>query len=661
VNGPARNRGVRLWAHSSLSIVLLAFGPSWAADPTSREQTGDDPGAADSGIEERPRYYGTATVTARPVDSATGALAVLTREQIEALDVVSVAELIRHIPGLDLVSSGPRGGVAYAQIQGGEPNFTIVLLDGVPLNDSTDNFGGAVNLNSISSRQIERIEVIRGPISSFYGSAGLSGVVNIITRQGDSDRPVVAAGLAAGNFDVRQASVSVSRGHEENNYFVGATWEQEQDRVLEDEFKQLAIQGKSELELGEKTRLRVAGRAASWDTEDYPENSGGVLGTRELRHSENDEASLNLEFLVGPKRRAHTIRGVVYWHEMKRDTPLIPNASDPFASIPPTEEETEFLQWRLGWAYPVIQREKTSLTVGAGGVLEDGETRAELVGLPPDLANRSYDLERLTGSGILEFQSEQGRFEIEAGLRLDAPEGFDTQFSPRIGLAYRLRGDRTRLRLSAGQAFKLPSFFALGDPLVGDPGLKPEYSLGGDLGLEHRFDSARVRTTLSAFYYEYSDLIDFDPLVGPFGRLVNRAEVRSHGGVLDVAWNATERIDLRFGTTYQNVEDVATGEPLVHRPKWYGSAAFDWRITSRLRLNVDGQWVSENHDVQIAVPDRDSVAAYRLLGASFFVRITDNWRLDTRVDNLLDEEYELLIGFPGSSRAYRVGLRFQTR
>jgi len=654
VNRQARNRPdrgrVRIGA--AVSVVLLALGPAWSADESTE---------AESAIEDRPRFYETATVTARPVSSATGALAVLSRQQIEALDVTSVAELIRHVPGLDLVSSGPRGGSAFAQIQGGEPNFTIVLLDGVPLNDSTDNFGGAVNLNSLSARQIERIEVIRGPISAFYGSAGLAGVVNIITRQGDSDAPRVVADLAAGNFDVRQASVSVSRGHDASNYFVGASWEQERDRVLEDEFSQLALQGKSELEFGEATRLRVAGRVASWDAEDYPDNSGGVLGTRELRHSENDEASLNLELLVGPKQRAHTIRTTLYWHEMKRDTPLIPNASNPFASIPPTVEKTEFVNWRLGWAYPVLQREGTSLTVGAGGILEDGKNRAELIGVPPSIADRSYDLTRLTGSGIVEFQSVQGRFEIEAGARVDVPEGFETRFSPRVGLAYRLNDDRTRLRLSAGQAFKLPSFFALGDPLVGDPALKPEFALGGDLGVEHRFVAARVRTSLSAFYYDYTDLIDFDPFVGPFGRLVNRAEVTSRGAVLDVAWTASERIDLRVGATYQDVEDEATGETLLHRPEWYGGGSFTWRVNSRLRLNLDGQWATESRDRQIAVADRDRVAGYGLLGTALFVRVTDHWRVDARVDNLLDKEYEVLIGFPGPGRSYRFGLRFQTR
>ena len=120
-----------------LFVVALALQLSVLV-PVSAEESGASPGEPPKVSE----FYETTTVVTRPIATATEAVTVLDREEIEALDVVSVAELIRFIPGLDVTATGPRGGLATAQIRGGEPNFTVVLLDGVPLNDTTDPLGG---------------------------------------------------------------------------------------------------------------------------------------------------------------------------------------------------------------------------------------------------------------------------------------------------------------------------------------------------------------------------------------------------------------------------------------------------------------------------------------------------------------------------------------
>ena len=287
---------------------------------------------------------------------------------------------------------------------------------------------------------------------------------------------------------------------------------------------------------------------------------------------------------------------------------------------------------------------------------EDGESAGALFGVPGGPLPTSYEIDRTTGATLLEFISDRGGpLLIEVGARVDVPEGSSTQFSPRLGLTYRFANDKTRLRFSGGRAFKLPSFFALANPLVGNPSLKNETTVGGDVGVSHHFAKAGVTASLSVFAYDYENLIDFVDV--PFPLLINRSEVESRGSELTVDWIPAKQLALRTNVTYQSVEDADTGETLVHRPKWVGGARVEWHIAKRLRWHLDGQWASESRDIQLPVA-RDIVSGYGLVGTSLIYEISPSWRVDARIDNLLDKEYETLVGFPGPERSFRVGLRF---
>src|SRR5437773_8230634 len=167
--------------------------------------------AASGEAEDRkPVFYETATVVARPLPSASASVTVVEAAEIEASGARSVGELLQGMPGLHVLRSGGRGGVTYAGIRGGDPNFTLVLLDGVPLNDSTDPQGGAVNLEELPAALVERLEVVRGPLCSFYGPSGLAGVVQLFTRRGEPGP--VRAGLrgGVGSASLVRGSVTVS-------------------------------------------------------------------------------------------------------------------------------------------------------------------------------------------------------------------------------------------------------------------------------------------------------------------------------------------------------------------------------------------------------------------------------------------------------------------
>jgi len=168
----------------STLVLLLTPVRARASAPGDRPEESDVEASSAKEPVDAPVFYETTTVTARPVSSASGGVTVVDSEEIAASEARSGSEVLRSVPGLNLLPTGGRPGVTHAWIRGADPNFTLVLLDGIPLNDPTDRQGGAVNLEEIPRGFVDHAEVVRGPQTAFYGMSALSGVVQLFTPRG---------------------------------------------------------------------------------------------------------------------------------------------------------------------------------------------------------------------------------------------------------------------------------------------------------------------------------------------------------------------------------------------------------------------------------------------------------------------------------------------
>ena len=649
-------------------ILLLLLLPS---TPLAARAAADSAAAGPAAGDPEPAaatFYGTATVRERPVTGATSAVTVLDRRAIEATGARTVAELLRHVPGLDVTSGGSRGSLTTAQIRGGDPNYTRVLLDGVPLNDGTYQVGDVFDLAGLPLLAVERLEVVRGPLSSFYGSTGLAGAINIITRRGGTASGGKATGeaielagfeLESGDASLLRAAAGLAGGSPRAAYYVGLGWEEEEGRVAAESFSQGSVHANLDLQLGERSRLRLSSRFADWDAADYPDASGGpLLGSGELRDSNHSEISFGAELLLGRNER-HKLTASLYRHALDRTSPGV------FPLVPPSVESTDFTHSRLGWSGTTYTSDRLRLAVGAAVDREEGENRS-LLFLPPFLGGDvpgDYRLVRTTPGAFAELLVERGDLLIEVGSRLDFPEDTSAQWSPRLGLRYRLgEAGATRLRASAGRAFKLPSFFALASPpqLGGNPDLRPETSIGVDLGIEHGFGGSAegrpIDAGLTLFYSRYENLVDFD--FDSFSH-VNRSEVEARGVESHLAWRPDPELSIGVNITWQEVENIGSDVRLRHRPRWVGGLRVTWKPRPFLQLELASQGVSRSFDEQIPVPDRDTTAGYQLLALSGSWKMAPGWELRGRIDNLADKDYETLIGFPGPDRSLRLGLRYR--
>ncbi|HWM94478.1 MAG TPA: TonB-dependent receptor [Thermoanaerobaculia bacterium] len=593
-------------------LLALLFLPTFAAAQEEPVET----------------FYETATVEARPVSSATGSVTVIDREAIEASGARTVGEVLRLVPGVS-VTTNSRGGLSVAHIRAGEPNFTLVLLDGVPLNDSTYQVGDVFNLEGLPTAGIERIEVVRGPLSSFYGSTGLAGVVQIFTR--DGEEPSGNVEISAGDASFRRGTGTVSG----KGWSVTALWEEETERIAEERFEQASGLASLSVPLGD-ARLQIKTRGASWEGDDYPDASGGpVFGSGELRRSEHDELSLATELSFGK----HRLEASVYRHDMDRESPAV------LFQVPSAVEETHYTRSRFGWASVLRDSSGARWSAGVDVQREQGENESLLAGF----LRGDYEVSRTLPGAYTELILDRKDWTFELGSRIDVPEDHPAQWSPRLGVGRRI--GRARLHASAGRAWKLPSFFALASPaeLGGNPGLRPETVLGGDLGIDWQQDHADAGLTL--FYNRYKDLIDFD--FATFTHL-NRSQVDTRGVEGSLGWRPVDRLSLQASVTWQDFEAETD---LRHRPEWTGGLRMRWQPVQAVTLDLDAQAVSRFFDRQIPV-DRDFVDGYELVGLGAAWRFSNPWELRLRADNLLDEEYETLIGFPGPERSMRAGLRW---
>ncbi len=439
---------------------------------------------------------------------------IITREDIERQQAVTVSEILTQVPGLHVDESGARGGLSSVYIRGGDPNFTAIMIDGIAINDPTNARGGSVDLSSLTPENIERIEVVRGPASSLYGSDPMAGVINIVTRRGDQESRYRFT-LEGGSFGHARGVLGAGGSAEPVNYSLSLAYRRNDEQVDRDKFRLGNIGLNLDLLKFRNFSLRLTSQYSNASARAFPEGSGGPRFAI-LRDTERRDAQ---DFLTG-LRVAHEISrqwqqdlsATIFYRNQSVDSPGIQSARDIFA-IPPANFDTSYARYQFLWKSNYRFTSDWALAGGVQLTGEKGEREGfqdlRVLGAPDNIAN-DFAITRFTPAAFMETNvSATENLKATAGVRLDLPERFDSELSPKLGLLYHA-SKKTNLRLNFGRAFKLPSIHALGDPLIGDRNLRPESSLGGDLGIEQIFETGQV-LRITYFYNRFSRLIDLDP------------------------------------------------------------------------------------------------------------------------------------------------------
>ncbi|MGH7791370.1 MAG: TonB-dependent receptor plug domain-containing protein, partial [Thermodesulfobacteriota bacterium] len=412
------------------------------------------------------------------------------------------------------------------------------------------------------------------------------------------------------------------------------------------------------LVLSDRMELRTTLRYADLRSETFPDDSGGpeLAVIRSTEERRPNQLTLGINLTHSPFRWwDYSLRAGVYNNEDEISSPgVAPGQRDPFG-IPPSNTDTSFTRYEAGLINRFSLAERVTVALGAELRLEEGSSHGDLL-IEESKVPTSFDLERKTWAPFLEVQLfPWPNLLIQAGVRIDFPDDFGHEISPRLGASYSIETTGTVLRGSWGKGFKLPSFFALGNPIVGNPDLVPEKSRSFDIGVTQNLLKDRVSLGVNYFYSEYINLVDFEE--GPPPRLVNRPEVTSQGVEMIMNVHPYEALRINGHLTYADTNIRDTEEELRNRPKWWGGFSLLWRPLRAIEVNLNGTYVGKVLDSSIPTGDV-TLDPYARFDLAATWRVHEKLRIFLVVENLFDADYEQFVGFPAPGIGPRVGLHY---
>jgi vitamin B12 transporter len=632
--------------------ALLAMALPCAPATTAAQAVGD--------TTSLPEIVVTATRYPVAADSVASTVTVLRGDDLRAQGIRFVADALREVPGAHVVQGGPFGAAASLFVRGGESDYVKVLVDGVPVNQP----GGFYDFGSLTTDNVERIEVLRGPASVLYGSDAIAGVVQIVTRNGGEGLRLSAGG-EGGSYGSARWEVSALDGGD------ALGWSASLSRLTSDgtydfnnDYRNTVAGGRLRAQVGSRTALTFSGRYHDARYH-FPTDFTGVPVDRN-QFTTDETATFGLD-------AAHRFSDIVEGQLLLARSDIETGYENP-ADPPPGPSFTSSDQ---------TSTDRTSA---------DARLRLRLPAGIEGLAGASFEAQRQrVSSAFSEGRDNWGlyaqasalplsRLQLTAGGRMDRNQRFGTFWTWRAA-ALAFASPTTRVRASAGSGFKEASFFENFDSpfSVGNPDLRPERSFGAEAGVEQELVPGIARVGVTGFVQRFRDLIQFTFVPpepgGPNYFNVAAANANGLEATLEAATGPV-RGSLAYTRLWTEVTDAGfdagdaatfvDGERLLRRPDDEVTAALETTVLARARLGARLTWAGPRDDIrfgQFPEPNqRIELPSYTTLDLSGVVTALPGRRgrpsleLTARVENVFDERYEQSVGFPARGRGVFVGL-----
>jgi vitamin B12 transporter len=605
-------------------------------------------GAADGNALAEPVTLPTVVVTPTrlptPENEVGSSVTVITEQEIQRKQERTLPDALKDVPGLNVVQTGGPGGTTSVFIRGANANQTKVFIDGI---DATDSATGTFNFEHILTWDIERVEVVRGPQSGLYGADAIGGVINIITKKG-SGPGQFAGSLEGGSFGTFNQNARVSAAAERYNFYFDFAHFHTSDTpvtpsdlvpsgrsVQGDSYDNKTFSGRFGANLTENFDIGVVTRYI-----DLRFTGDDVLGPESVKSTEKDEQlfTRGTAHLVSFDGVLDQTVGFAYTKFNQRD--FDPNPPAPVPSFFNGDRR------KADWQADVKLMPGQILTFRA-------EHQRDEITTPV--------AEITDNAGMVQLQSSIGeRFFNAVSIRYDSYDTFGAQPTFRIAPTFLIPETGSRLKGSVGTGFKAPTLAELFQNFpsfnfLGNPNLKPETSIGYDLGFEQMFLEKRAQLGATYFHNDIDNLITINDTGTSFQ---NVGKATTYGIESFVTYAPWEPLTLRADYTFLIARNDITDQELLRRPKHKTSLDAAWHVTEAAVLSATllyvGPWLDVNRaGTMSGVPAN----GYTLVNLAGSYDLGKGLTAYARIDNLLDRHYQDPIGFLRLGLGVYAGLR----
>lgn len=600
----------------------------------------------------------TATRTERSADTIGSAVSVIGRADIERRNEKNMLGLFNQLPGVYATESGGLGGTTNVRLRGADSDQTLVLLDGMRVNDPA-SAAGDFDFSSLLVTDIERIEVVRGPQSTLWGSDAIGGVINIITRKGDG-RPSGSVFAEGGSFSTYRLGGSVRGAADRLRYALSGSGlstdgfsrvDENLGATERDGSELLTFNANLNAGIYDNYAIDLVAHYSDADADTDPSLSG-ISGDGEAssrRSVSSAQIDNNFTLSAGALRN----RLSLFTTRTERE----------FHNPRNSQSRSLFDGRSYGAEYQGdIDTGAGTLVFGARRQVDSarGSSRGGLGRL------RQFDEDFDTDSVYLQWQSEPlPALHLTLGMRRDDFEIGGTENTYRVTAAKHFAGSGTVLRGSYGTGVKAPTiyqaFFNGPDPifggtLSGNPELAVEESEGFDIGIRQSLLQQRLTLELSHFRQDIDNLIEFQSVVfGVSSTYVNIASVAiSEGYELTANWRLGNWLSLNGSYTHLIAVDEATDNELACTPRETAAVGMQFQPTPKWSIGLYGNHVGAQFNRS---RQRQRLDGFTKLDLSVQYQLTDSLQLFARIDNVSDREYQYILNAGTADRSAYAGFR----
>lgn len=621
-----QNRSALCLTTACAALLLAPQTAAWA----------DSSDALDDALES---VVVAATRIPTPEIQVASSITIVTDEDISARQIRSLPDLLKEVPGLNVVQEGGPGGQTSVFMRGTNSNHTKVFIDGIDVADpssSTSSF----DFGHLLTQDIQRVEILRGPQSGLYGSDAVGGVINVITKNGSG--PVqFNAGIEGGSFETFNQTAGVSGSTDQFHYTAnfqhahsGSTPVTPSDYLPPGQARindyddnltgstKLGFDVTDSFDLGLVARytdshLRITGDDFNFFPS-IPDTAQSDFNTRQyyLRataHSLSFDGAFDQTL------------GAAYGNIKSFD----------FSPDGPAETENFGARVKVDWQGVLALAASQRLVLGA-------EHQRDSITAPISASTS-------TGSGYAELQSSFWNSLYDTvSVRYDDNDRFGSKATYRIAPEYLISDIGLKIKASVGTGFKAPTLTEMFQSFpafdfFANPNLRPETDLGWDAGFEQALLGNSLRFGVTYFHIDIKNLIDTS-LDGTTDVNIGRAV--TDGVESFLAYQPIKTLTVRLDYTFTQATDEIAHLSLLRRPKNKESLVAVWQATGRLQMSATllavGSWVDGNRDFSIP---RLNASPYATVGVAGNYDLTQNWALTARVANLLNRHYQNPEGF----------------